>query len=45
MNAVRSSNVSLKYQRCTSSGCKEIRITKIEFVGKDSIPLSLMFQI
>jgi len=34
MNAVRSNNVSLKYQRFTSSGCKDKRITKIEFVTK-----------
>ena len=34
MNAVRSYNVSLKYQRSTSSGCKDIGITKIEFVTK-----------
>jgi len=30
MNAVRSNNVSLKYQRFTSSGCEDIRITKID---------------
>ena len=34
MNAVRSYNVSLKYQRATSSGCKDIGITKVEFVTK-----------
>ena len=34
MNAVRSNNVSLKYQRFTSSDCKDIIITKIEFVAK-----------
>ena len=34
MNAVRSNNMSLKYQRFTSSGCKDIRITKIKFVAK-----------
>ena len=34
MNAVRSYNVSLKYQRSTSSGYKDIGITKIEFVTK-----------
>ena len=34
MNAVRSYNISLKYQRSTSSGCKDIGITKIEFVTK-----------
>ena len=34
MKAVRSNNVSLKYQRFTSSGCKDIRIPNIEFVAK-----------
>ena len=34
MNAARSYNVSLKYQMSTSSGCKDIGITKIEFVKK-----------
>ena len=34
MNAVRSNNVSLKYQRFTSSACKDIGFTKTEFVAK-----------
>ena len=34
MNAVRLNNVSLKYQRFISSGCKDIGITKIEFVQR-----------
>ena len=34
MNAVRSNNISLKYQRFTSSGYKVIGFTKIEFVAK-----------
>ena len=34
MNSVRSNNVSLKYQRFTSSGCKDIGFTKTEFVAK-----------
>ena len=34
MNAVRSNNVSLKYQRFTPSGYKVIGFTKIEFVAK-----------
>ena len=34
MNAVRSNNVSLKYQRPTPSGCKDIGIRKFEFVAK-----------
>ena len=34
MNAVRSNNVSLKYQRPTPSGCKDIWIRKFECVAK-----------
>ena len=34
MKDVRSKNGSLKYQRFKSSGCKDIRLTKIEFVAK-----------
>ena len=34
MKDVRSNNVILKYQRFTSSGCKDIRIPNIEFVAK-----------
>ena len=34
MNTVRSNNVSLKYQRFILSGCKDIRIKKIELVAK-----------
>ena len=38
MNAVRLSNLSMKYQRFTLSGCKDIGIT--QFVcGKNSIPI------
>ena len=45
MNAVRSNNVSLKYQRFTSSGCKDIRITKIEFVQRlNSFNISFRYQ-
>ena len=40
MNTDRSNIISLKYQRFTPAGCKEIGIRKFEFVaGKDSIPL------
>ena len=39
MNAVRSNNVSLKYQRFTSSGYKVIGFTKIEFVAKSQFQL------
>ena len=34
MNSVRSNKLSLKYQRFTSSGCKDIGTIKSEFVGK-----------
>ena len=34
MNAIRSNNVSMKYQRFTSSGCKDTGFTKTEFVAK-----------
>ena len=37
MNSVSSNNLSLKYQKCTLSGCKDIGIIKFEFVA---IPLS-----
>ena len=39
MIAIRSNNVSLKYQRFTSYGCKDIGLTKTEVVAKDSISL------
>ena len=38
MNFVRSNSLSLKYQRNTSSECKDIGTSK--FVAKKSIPLS-----
>ena len=41
MNAVRSNNVSLKYQRFTSSGYKVIGFTKIEFVAKSQFLYSV----
>ena len=34
MNSVRSNSVSLKYQRPTPSGCKDIGVRKFEFVAK-----------
>ena len=34
MNSVGSNNVSLKYQRPTPFGCKDIGIRKFEFVAK-----------
>ena len=36
MNSMRSNNISLKYQRFTTSGCKDLGIRKIS--DKDSIP-------
>ena len=38
MNSVRSSNLSLKYQRFTTSGCKDIGI-RISICDKDLFPL------
>ena len=39
MNSVRSYNLSLKYHRFPSSGCKHIRFRKFEFVARtQSIP-------
>jgi len=38
MNSVRSNSLSLKYQRFTSSGCKDKGIRKFEFVAENSIP-------
>ena len=34
MNSGRSGNLSLKYQRFTSSGCNDIEIRKFEFMAK-----------
>ena len=34
MNTDRSNIISLKYQRFTPAGCKEIGIRKFEFVAK-----------
>jgi len=34
MNSVQSDNLTLKYQRLTSSGCKDIGIRKIKLVEK-----------
>ena len=42
MNAIRSNNVSLKYQRLTPLGCKDIGFTKTEFVAKTQF-LSFLF--
>ena len=34
INYVRSDTLSLKYQRCTPSGCKDVEIRTFEFVAK-----------
>ena len=34
MNSVRSHNLSFKYQRFTTLGCKDIEIRNFEFVAK-----------
>ena len=34
INSVRSNSLSLKYQRFTPSGCKDIRVSKCKFVAK-----------
>ena len=39
MNSVRPNNLSLKYQRFTSSDCKDIGIRQLEFVKNNSAPL------
>ena len=39
MNYVRLSNPSLKYQRFTPTGCRDIGIRKFDFVAKNSVPL------
>ena len=45
MNSVRLSNVSLKYQRFTSSGCKDIGVTKTEFVAKTQFLYQLLYKL
>ena len=35
MKSIRSNSLSLKYYRFTRSGCKDIGIRKIEFVGEN----------
>ena len=34
INSVRSNSLSLKYQRFTPSGCKDIEVRKCDFVAK-----------
>ena len=45
MNSVRSNNVSLKYQRPTPSGCKDIGIRKFEFVAKTQFLLWIALEL
>ena len=44
MDFVRSNDLSWKYQRFTSSGCKDIGIRKFEFVAKTQF-LYLLFSL
>ena len=41
MNSVGSNNLSLKYQRLTPSGCKDIGIRKFDFIATTQFPLTL----
>ena len=41
MNFVRSNNLSLKYQKLTPLGCKDIGIIKFEFVAKTQFLLKV----
>ena len=43
MNFVISINLSLKYQRLTTSGYKEKEIGKFEFVANTQFPLTIFF--
>ena len=45
MNAIRSNNVSLKYQRFTSKGYRDIGVTKTEFVAKTQFLRSLTLMV
>ena len=37
MNSVRPNNLSLKYQRYTQTGCKDIGIKQFEFMTKNQL--------
>ena len=41
MNSVRSNSLSLKYQRVTSSGSKDIGLIKFKFVAKTQFQIKL----
>ena len=43
MNAVRSNNISLKYQRFTTLGFKDVGIRKSEFVAKNQLLYWFLF--
>ena len=45
MNSIRSNNISLKYQRFTTLGSKDIEIRKSEFVAKTQFLCSGKHQI
>ena len=45
MNDVRSKNVSVKYQRCTSSGCRDTGIKKSEFVAKTKLLYAILIDV
>ena len=45
MNAIGSNNVSLKYQRFTSEGCKDIGFAKTEFVAQTQFLLRKLIKI
>ena len=43
INSVRSNSLSLKYQRFTTSGCKDIGVRKCKFVAKTQFLFSNIF--
>ena len=45
MNDVISKNVSVKYQRCTSSGCRDTGIKKSEFVAKTKLLYAILIDL
>ena len=44
MNSVRANNLSLKYQRFTSSDCKDIGIRHLEFVKKKLSSFAIIYE-
>ena len=43
MDSVRSNNLSLKYHRFSSPGCKDIKIRKFNFVAKTQFLYAKIF--